>query len=68
MENSNLIGNIVEFSITQTTTKIGRVVDKILMKEKSNSSSVITGYIIEEEEEKKLYNNIAHWRINKIIN
>ena len=65
---------IVEQSVIFTTGNneqgvsrvTGRVVDKINMKLKKDDTNSITGYMIVDENG-KLWNNIAHWRIQEII-
>lgn len=65
-QQSLLIGKKVKFQISSEIEKEGVVMDKITMKEKINSDTVITGYIINCEE--KLFNNIHYWRIIEILN
>lgn len=66
---------IVDQRVTFTTgnkeagvaTVEGKVVDKINMKLKATDGFSITGYMIVDSNG-KLWNNVAHWRIQEILN
>lgn len=67
-EESSLIGKKVRFSIKPQTSEIGRIVDRVTMKEKPEDQVTITGYIIcVEGDSLKLHSNVAHWRLREII-
>lgn len=66
---SLLVGKTVVFSVNKETKLTGIVLDKIQMLQKPDDQVTVTGYIIQEAQGKqKLYNNIAYWRIEDVLN
>lgn len=68
MNPAGLVDIKVEFSTGMggKDITVGKVVEKIDMKQNRSDVSTITGYMIVDEEG-KLHNDIAYWRIKRIL-
>lgn len=75
MEESQLIGQVVRYSITKEKSSEGTILDKVIMREKIESKEdknkeqyvSVTGYLIQSKATNEII-PIAYWRLQAVIN